>query len=61
MQQSHGSKPDFTFFKTDNEPILRDNLPGRRQTNAHLILVEWDNAKRGINARIELEASDEDH
>ena len=47
-----GTKPNFTFFKSDNEPILRDDLPGRRQTNAHLIVVEWDKPKRGINARM---------
>lgn len=49
-----GTKPDFTFFQTDNEPILRDDLPGRRQTTAHLIVLEWDGAKRGINARLSL-------
>ncbi len=49
-----GTKPDWEFFQTSNEPILADDFPGLRQTDAHLIVVEWDEARKGINGRLSL-------
>lgn len=49
-----GTKPDWHFFESGNEPILGDDATGLRQTEAHLMVVEWDARRRGINGRLSL-------
>jgi hypothetical protein len=36
------------------QPILADDLPLERQTNAHLLIVEWDRSQLGLQARVSL-------
>jgi len=50
----HGTRPKYDFFKISNYPILAYDSLTYRQTNGHLLTVNWSRDRRDIVSQVSL-------
>ena len=50
----HGTTPDYSLIRVSDDPILADDLRHSRQTEGHLVTVNWTGDKRHIIAQLSL-------
>lgn len=50
----HGETPEYPVVHVDFTPILFDDHPLARQTNGHLVTLDWDAQRNQVMAQVSL-------